>query len=113
MVEEAVTASEPVVVPLRREKSRPVKRPVLVIEKRLVVTAVAVVEAMLKSVVVAVVEAAKMLRSAVGAGVEEPIARPLRKLPASNWAVEEAWSPWVKKMGVEVELALAPKLVVW
>jgi hypothetical protein len=63
-VVEAVTAREPVVVPLRWEKSNPVRRPVLLMEKRLEVTPAEVVEEMAKSVVVAVVEAACTERSA-------------------------------------------------
>ena len=110
MVEDAVTAREPVVVPLRCEKSRPVKRPVLLMEKSVELTPAEVVEDMAKSVVVAVVEAAKILKSAVGLGVEEPTERPLRKLPASNSEVEEAWSPSLNQIGVDVELARLPKL---
>ena len=35
-------------------------------------------------------------------------------MPASpNLTVEDAWRPAVRRSAVEVELALAPKLVVW
>ena len=44
--------------------------------------------------------------------MEEETESPFQKLPASNCEVEEAWRPWVKYKGVEVELAAAPKLVV-
>lgn len=84
MVVEALAAKEVVVALPLSERLRPVMRPVLEMEKRVESTPADVVEDIWKSVVVAVVEAAKMLKSAVGAGVDEPMERPLRKLAASK-----------------------------
>jgi hypothetical protein len=50
MVEEAVTASEPVEVPERKEKFWPLKRPVFDMEKRVVVESPTVEELMAKRV---------------------------------------------------------------
>ena len=83
MVEDAVTASAEVVAPVA-ERLRSVVRPVLEILKSVEFTPAAVVEEIAKSVVVAEVEAAKILKSAVGFGVDEPMESPLRKEAASN-----------------------------
>ena len=50
-----------------------------------------------------------MVKSAEGLGVDEPTESPLRKLPASNCEVEDAWRPAANQIGVEVEFASAPK----
>ena len=84
IVVDAKTAKLPVVGPFAREKFCPVRRPMLLMEKSVLCAPLLEVEAIAKSVVVAVVEAAKMLKSAVGFGVEEPMERPFLKDAASK-----------------------------
>ena len=83
IVEDAVTASAEVVAPVA-ERLRSVVRPVFDMEKSVEFTPEEVVEEIAKSVVVADVLAAKILKSAVGFGVDEPMESPLRKEAASN-----------------------------
>ena len=74
MVVEPVTASEPVVVPLKSEKFSPTMSPVFDMEKRVVVETSLVEEEMLKSVVVAEEEAEN--RESSPYGVEVPMPKP-------------------------------------
>lgn len=67
-----------------------VVEPVLVTVNSVVCAPVFEVDAIEKSVVVALVDAAKMLKSAVGAGVEDPMVRPLRNAAASKSEVDDA-----------------------
>lgn len=109
-VEEPVMARE-LVVPLPKEKDRPVMRPVFDMEKSELTVPALVVEEIWKSVVVAEVEATWMERSAKGE-VVAPRPMPLMLVIVSKREVEEAKRPWVRKSGVEVEFTFKPKAVV-
>ena len=110
MVDEALTAKLPVVVPLRCWKSRPVKRPVFDMERSVVLAPLLDVEPMAKAVVVAEVEARCRERNAHGV-VEAPTTAPFQKLAAENWEVDEAKMPAVALMTEEVAAVIWPKLV--
>ena len=84
--------------------------PVLLTLKRVVLTHVAVDEPMAKSVGFMDVLDAYTESTANGELVPTPTVP--EKLALANCEVEDAWMPCVKKIGVEVELASAPKFVV-